>query len=276
MAVYRRENQPAGTQRYHRPGTGSISSHSPNGARTIRRPEGQHSRNSGKMPSPTRKGPGGKKAWIFLGTPVLFCVLTLGALFAIGAPTVSPYIGLAKYFFNSQQEQTDSTNLYEQLKSDLEGLTSIPLSQLIYPNKGDQYGRITVENTTVDAPLYYGDSTKELNRGVATYADSKGAGIPGESMTVLLAGHNNTFFNGLQDVKEGDIVHVDTHYGRYEYRITEMKVADYNDETTYDFSRTDENLIMYTCYPFDALGFTPQRYFVYAEYVSGPMIDKES
>ena len=29
----------------------------------------------------------------------------------------------------------------------------------------------------------------------------------------------------------------------------------------HDFTRTDENLILYTCYPFDALGFTPNRYF---------------
>lgn len=33
-------------------------------------------------------------------------------------------------------------------------------------------------------------------------------------------------------------------------------MRDYQDTTTYDFTRTDENLILYTCYPFDALGFT--------------------
>ncbi len=40
-----------------------------------------------------------------------------------------------------------------------------------------------------------------------------------------------------------------------------MKVMDYQDETSYDFSRTDENLILYTCYPFDALGFYPEPLF---------------
>jgi sortase A len=33
---------------------------------------------------------------------------------------------------------------------------------------------------------------------------------------------------------------------------------------------------MYTCYPFDELGLTDQRFFVYAKYVSGPQIDKTS
>nr|WP_298644384.1 hypothetical protein [uncultured Ruminococcus sp.] len=36
-----------------------------------------------------------------------------------------------------------------------------------------------------------------------------------------------------------------------------------------------ENLIMYTCYPFDELGLTSKRFFVYAKLVSGTQIDKE-
>ena len=43
-----------------------------------------------------------------------------------------------------------------------------------------------------------------------------------------------------------------------------------------DFSREDENLILYTCYPFDAMGFTPDRFFVYARYISGPVLDRNS
>ena len=36
------------------------------------------------------------------------------------------------------------------------------------------------------------------------------------------------------------------------------------------------NFITTTCYPFDALGLTTQRYFVYAKLVSGTPIDKEA
>ena len=32
---------------------------------------------------------------------------------------------------------------------------------------------------------------------------------------------------------------------------------------------------MYTCYPFDALGFTQERYFVYASYTSGPVLEQD-
>ena len=105
--------------------------------------------------------------------------------------------------------------------------------------------------------------------------DSSGAGIPGESKTILMAGHNNTFFNDLQSVEVGDVVTIETHYGTYTYTVERCEVRDYQDTTTYDFTRTDENLILYTCYPFDALGFTPNRYFIYASYTSGPELDAD-
>ena len=152
---------------------------------------------------------------------------------------------------------------------------TIPLSSITYPSKGDRYGRITIAGTTVDAPVYYGDTNSILNRGVGTYVDSSGAGIPGESKTILMAGHNNTFFNDLQSVEVGDVVTIETHYGTYTYTVERCEVRDYQDTTTYDFTRTDENLILYTCYPFDALGFTPNRYFVYASYTSGPELDAD-
>lgn len=212
-------------------------------------------------------------AWSYIIVPMLFCAISCGALYLAAAPMVVPYLGVAQHLF-TKEEPHQASNLYENLAHSIENSTLVPFSQMVYPKKGDQYGKIVIDGTSVDAPLYYGDSTYELNRGAATYADSIGAGIPGENKTILLAAHNNTFFSGLQDVKEGDLIKISTHYGEYVYEVTEMKIADYTDTTTYDFSKEEENLILYTCYPFDTLVFTPQRYFVYADYVSGPMIDK--
>ena len=100
--------------------------------------------------------------------------------------------------------------------------------------------------------------------------------IPGEGRRILLAGHKNTFFNDLQSVNVGDVVTIETHYGVYTYTVESCEILEYDDTSAYDFTRTDENLILYTCYPFDTLGFTPQRYFVYASYTSGPRLDTEN
>ena len=73
-------------------------------------------------------------------------------------------------------------------------------------------------------------------------------------------------------VQPGMEIRVTTYYGEYVYEVTETAVHEATDDTSYDFSRTDENLILYTCYPFDSLGYTPFRFFVYADYVSGPAL----
>lgn len=127
--------------------------------------------------------------------------------------------------------------------------TGCPLSSVTYPSEGDRYATITISGTNVDAPVYYGDTSKILNAGVGTYKDDSRVGIPGEGKTILLAGHNNTFFNDLQHAEAGATVTITTHYGVYTYEVTGTEILDYQDETAYDFTRTDENLILYTCYP---------------------------
>ena len=60
-------------------------------------------------------------------------------------------------------------------------------------------------------------------------------------------------------------------YGNYVYTIVNTKIADASDESAYDLKKKEENVILYTCYPFNAYQ-TPTRYFVYAKYISGPKI----
>ena len=88
----------------------------------------------------------------------------------------------------------------------------------------------------------------------------------------MAAGHTGTFFHELGSVQPGMELRITTYYGEYVYEVTEAAVHEATDETAYDFSRTDENVILYTCYPFDSLGYTPFRFFVYADYVSGPAL----
>lgn len=228
------------------------------------------------------KAPFLRKSWAaYIVIPLAFACITIGALYGVGSALLSPYKEMASWFFTKSEENETNRDLYAQAiaeaqdkseTSDATETQTIEKQTITYPYPGDRYGEISIDGTTVSAPLYYGDDTATLNKGVGTYKDDIGVGIPGEGKTILLAGHNNTFFNGLQQVEIGDIVTIETHYGTYTYEVTDMQVKDYQDSSAYDFSRTDENLIMYTCYPFDALGFTPDRYFVYAKYISGPVL----
>ncbi len=138
-----------------------------------------------------------------------------------------------------------------------------------YPEAGDYLGHLTVSGTAVDCDVYYGDSETEFQKGAGTY---KGAKIPGEGGTILMGAHTNTYFRDFESAEVGADVTLTTAYGEYHYVITDMKVATDTDTTAYDLDAEEENLIMYTCYPFGTLNYTDERFFVYCDYVSGPEI----
>ena len=198
----------------------------------------------------------------YVVVPLAFVLVSTALVFIVGHTVLAPYQALLGWFF-STTEVAQPRDLLDNAATVINGGTvdepdaqpdRLPLSSVTYPSEGDRYATITISGTNVDAPVYYGDTSKILNAGVGTYKDDSRVGIPGEGKTILLAGHNNTFFNDLQHAEAGATVTITTHYGVYTYEVTGTEILDYQDETAYDFTRTDENLILYTCYPFDALG----------------------
>ncbi len=211
----------------------------------------------------------GRKSYIAL--PILFSILTAGILYLTVWPAVEPYYGLFSLLLSNEAKQEyNGVNLMEQLEKGeaLADQEHISVKDIQFPKEDDQYGEITIEGTSVKAPVFYGDAPKQLNQGVGTYSYGY---LPGQQRTVMMAAHTNTWFADLGSAKIGSMITVKTHYGTYQYKIVDAQVKDHQDTTAYDFSRTDENIILYTCYPFGSIGVTPERYFVYGEYVSGPV-----
>ena len=146
-------------------------------------------------------------------------------------------------------------------------------SDVHFPNYGEQLGNITVsgENgVSVNANLYFGDDSAQLKSGAGVFM---GSSLPGYGSTVLIAGHNHTWFKPLKYASVGDTVTITTYYGVYVYEITDIQVKQVSDKSHYDLLADHENLVMYTCYPFGSIGMTPTRYFIYGKYVSGPMVN---
>lgn len=141
--------------------------------------------------------------------------------------------------------------------------------EIVSPDIGMQYGVFEIKSLGVKANLYFGDSAEVLKYGVGQFT---GSFMPGNGRPILVAAHNNTYFHLLGDLKEGDIVTITTNYGVYEYEVSGYNLTTNKDKNAYDLSKKEEELIMYTCYPFNMLGLTSQRYFVYATKKSGPTI----
>jgi len=87
-----------------------------------------------------------------------------------------------------------------------------------------------------------------------------GAGhIPGT--TVAIAGHRDSFFRPLKDVRQNDTIRLTTTEGTDEYLVVSTKLVNPDDTTVLDHS-SDHQLTLVTCYPFYYIGPSPQRFIV--------------
>ena len=219
----------------------------------------------------------------FIILPIIFCAIIYIICFAVFAPTASTIISFSSFFFsdNKKDFSEEYNNIFvpveessETEKNETENKNNtVNISEIAFPKYGEQFGELIIEDCQINNKLFFGDNDIALNNGVGIY---NGSSIPGYGKTILVAGHNNTYFNGLKYAQKGQKVKIRTSYGNYIYEITDVQVKNATDKTAYDLNANYENLIMYTCYPFDELGFTPQRCFVYAKYISGPKIEKNN
>jgi sortase A len=166
-------------------------------------------------------------------------------------------------FSESTTQESEETKSPENEENTVSGY------DITSPSEGDKYGVLEIECIGVIADLYYDDNADVLMKGVGQYT---GSYMPGNDKPILIAGHNNSYFHNIGNLKEGDIIKITTHYGVYEYCVTGHLLSTNHDASAYDLSQDKEQLIIYTCYPFYTLGITPQRWFVYADKISGPKI----
>jgi len=212
-----------------------------------------------------------KKAFILY--PIFFLVIGYSLLFLAFLPILKSISSATDLVFLNTDNQPNKqlSNIFT--SAPMSNAKMIKKSAVVFPRYGTRFGQLTIPTANaVHIDLFFGDGTQELKKGVGLY---NGSFIPGYGKTILIAGHNHTYFHTLGEAKINDTISIDTSYGKYSYQITNTQVKLATDKTAYDLSSKDENLILYTCYPFDCIGLTPQRYYVYAKYASGPKIDKQ-
>jgi sortase A len=137
---------------------------------------------------------------------------------------------------------------------------------VITPLRGEQIGKVTSDAVALQAPLYYGDSVEILESGAGTYT---GSYLPGEGGTVLIGAHDATFFAPLEKMKIGDIVKISTIYGEFQYKVTDVKKGEMTDASRYEIHDDQDEIILYTCYPFGVIDeVRTGRFFVYADRIT--------
>ena len=132
-----------------------------------------------------------------------------------------------------------------------------------YPEYGTQYATIQIDKIDVNLPVYFGDTLEILKKGVG---HSSGSYFPGEGGSIIYMGHNSKkVFRRFGELQKGNEIKVTTNYGEYTYKIYDMQLIKETETDKLPIQKEKEILMIYTCYPFNNIGYTTQRYVVYAE-----------
>lgn len=116
---------------------------------------------------------------------------------------------------------------------------------------GKQFARLNVEGWNKrDIPVFLGSDKKLLKKGAGM---SFGSYFPGEGGCTIISAHVTREFAELEDTSVGATVTIETSYGPYTYRVTEVRVANGTDAWYKDAGQKSD-LMLYTCYPRDNNG----------------------
>jgi sortase A len=79
----------------------------------------------------------------------------------------------------------------------------------------------------------------------------------------VIAGHRDTHFRVLKDIRKGDEINLDTGHGEYIYRVQSTAIVSPKDTRSLR-PTTSAVLTLVTCYPFYYVGASPERFVVVA------------
>ena len=132
------------------------------------------------------------------------------------------------------------------------------------PVEGDNIGDLYIPKLEATLPIIHGTDEEELEKGVGHFA---GSVLPGEDDNSVLSGHRDTVFRKLGEVGKGDLLVVTTEAGKFTYKVRQVRIVDEDDRTVI-VPKPRATLTVSTCYPFDFVGYAPDRYILVADLIS--------
>lgn len=128
------------------------------------------------------------------------------------------------------------------------------------PSEGSVLGRLEVPRLGISVIVAEGTTADVLSKAVGHIP---GTGPLCGSGNTALAGHRDTFFRDLKDIRPGDLIKVTSPLATKKYRVDWTDVVK---PTAVDvLAKTPRNaLTLMTCYPFHFIGAAPERFIVRA------------
>lgn len=125
-------------------------------------------------------------------------------------------------------------------------------------------GRILVPRLQLSAMVREGVGDDILREAVGHIPSTA---FPGEPGNVALAGHRDTFFRKLRNIRQNDKIVVSTTQGEYAYQVESVKIVLPQDVSVLKPVAGEQALTLVTCYPFYYVGSAPKRFIVRARQI---------
>jgi sortase A len=126
-------------------------------------------------------------------------------------------------------------------------------------------GRMEIPRLGVSVIVAEGTDERTLRRAGGHIA---GTSFPGQRGNIGIAGHRDTLFRPLRNIRRNDVITLTTLAGEYRYRVMSTEVVSPSDVTVLE-PDGHETLTLVTCYPFYFVGPAPDRFIVHATRVMG-------
>lgn len=140
----------------------------------------------------------------------------------------------------------------------------VPIVEPRLPAVGERVGQIEIPRLGLRVVILQGDSAQVLRRGIGHLPETP---MPGEWGNVGLAGHRDSFFRPLRQIRPGDMITLRTLKGEFQYRVESTRVVSPADIGV--LAPTNKRaLTLVTCFPFNYVGTAPHRFVVRALQVS--------
>jgi sortase A len=136
-------------------------------------------------------------------------------------------------------------------------------SEIIYSfSKGDIVGILNIPALNKELPIIEGTDEEELEKGIGHYSSTN---LPNQRDRIFLAGHRDTVFKHIGELQEGDKLIMEMKGGAFTYEIFETFIVDETNISVLEPTAPNEILTLSTCYPFEYLSSTKERYIINAQ-----------
>jgi sortase A len=176
--------------------------------------------------------------------------------FVLAGTLALSYVAVTLLYARIYQKVANTT-LEQQMHAEELHTISLPRPSL---KEGALLGRIEIPRLKVQVAILEGTSSQTLRLGVGHIG---GTALPGEPGNIGIAGHRDTYFRALKDIRTDDEIQIQTPAGVARYAVDWIQITAPGDSDIL-IHKNGSALTLVTCYPFYFVGSAPERYVVHA------------